>query len=324
VWVLASSIGFCPAPLFSIAVHQAFWYVSFCTLSSLVTLDLPALPVPSGFLHGDVSFALVGCHSHLSFPSLTGIALNVFKLAQSSYTWMWESPVAPLQRVPAFRMWNLLFIVDRSAYIEEGSGAWFLETLKYWAILPLTVMNLGHTCPEAWRCQPYLLATWSCALEFSFDSVALNKPRNKNRVGPYNLDSPYIQYFLVPVLSFPKTLETLNDSQNVGDTLKWIVVKVLGILDMWIAGSIRAFAKQLKVFTHHWEHFRATSLTAEYTQVPLYSGCGAINRTSAKRSLVEYVAIKSRFKLFKNSMPCSAYPMKIAVSLGLAFMEIEK
>lgn len=57
---------------------------------------------------------------------------------------------------------------------------------------------------------------------------------------------------------------------------------------------------------------------------PLYSGCGAINRTSAKRPLPEYVAIKSRFKLFKNSIPCSAYRMEIAVSLGLAFMETEK
>jgi hypothetical protein len=57
---------------------------------------------------------------------------------------------------------------------------------------------------------------------------------------------------------------------------------------------------------------------------PLYSGCGAINRTSAKRSLPEYVAIKSRFKLFKNSIPCSAYRMEIADSLGLALMEIEK
>jgi hypothetical protein len=32
----------------------------------------------------------------------------------------------------------------------------------------------------------------------------------------------------------------------------------------------------------------------------------------------------SRFKLFKNSIPCSAYRMEIAVSLGLAFMETEK
>jgi hypothetical protein len=88
--------------------------------------------------------------------------------------------------------------------------------------------------------------------------------------------------------------------------------------------SFLAFAKQLKVFTLHWEHFRAARLTAECTRVPLYSDCGPINSKCAKRSLVEYVAIKSRFKLFKNSMPRSAYRMKIAVSLGLAFMEIEK
>jgi hypothetical protein len=32
------------------------------------------------------------------------------------------------------------------------------------------------------------------------------------------LGKPYVQYFYVPVLSFPKTFQTQNDNKNIRDT----------------------------------------------------------------------------------------------------------
>lgn len=57
LWVLASSIGSCLAPFFSILVQQGFWDPS---------LQYPALLMPLrlekvSFLHGDISFVLIRC-----------------------------------------------------------------------------------------------------------------------------------------------------------------------------------------------------------------------------------------------------------------------
>jgi hypothetical protein len=74
--------------LFSIITQEEFLDVSLHYPPALGCL--PALFVPSGlgkvsFLHGDVSFALVICPSHLSLPNLTVFQQRHFTVIQEIY-----------------------------------------------------------------------------------------------------------------------------------------------------------------------------------------------------------------------------------------------